>query len=51
MQEHHYFNTIFVGHYLASEFEIVEELFPEPGEGITLDLMWSASLFELTPKK
>ena len=37
--------------YLAGELEVFKELVPEIEEGITLDLMWSASLFELTPKK
>ena len=36
--------------YLAGEFDL-EELFPDIGEAITLDLMWSASFEVLTPKK
>ena len=35
--------------YLAGEFDL-EELFPDIGEAITLDLMWSASFEVLTPK-
>ena len=37
--------------YLAGAFEDFKELFPEPGEAITFDLMWSASLLVLTPVK